>query len=171
LAEGLSKAAITRELGISERTIRRWVAAGELDRDLGEPPACGPRADRPTKLDPYRDLIAARIEAWPKLSARRIVEEIRSLGYEGGYSQLCELVKTLRPREPEAPSVRFETAPGHQAQVDFAEFRFPWGRRHALLVVLGFSRLLHVRFSERQDMRSLFARLEAAFGVFGGVPL
>jgi transposase len=38
------------------------------------------------------------------------------------------------------------------------------------LVVLGFSRLLHVRFSERQDMRSLFAGLEAAFGVFGGVP-
>jgi hypothetical protein len=30
---------------------------------------------------------------------------------------------------------------GLQAQVDFADFRFPWGRRHALLVVVGYSRL------------------------------
>jgi len=32
---------------------------------------------------------------------------------------------------------RFETPPGHQGQVDFAEFRLPWGKRHALIVVLG----------------------------------
>ena len=38
------------------------------------------------------------------------------------------------------------------------------------MVVLGYSRLLHLRFSERQDMRTLFAGLEAAFASFGGVP-
>ena len=63
---------------------------------------------------------------------------------------LKEYVRKVRPA-PE-PVVRFETPPGHQAQVDFAHFRFPWGRRWALLLVLGFSRLLWLWFFERQDM-------------------
>ena len=36
--------------------------------------------------------------------------------------------------------------------------------------MLGYSRLLFVRFSARQDMAALFAGLEAAFAYFGGVP-
>ncbi|AMY10696.1 Transposase [Luteitalea pratensis] len=66
--------------------------------------------------------------------------------------------------------VRFETPAGRQAQVDFAEFRFPWGKRYALLVVLGYSRLLWCRFCLRQDMRTLTTGLEDAFLAFGGVP-
>lgn len=170
LEEGLSKAAIARKLGISVRTIRRWIAAGELDRDLDTSPVYGPRPKRPTKLDPYRGIVAARLQNYPKLSARRIMEEVREAGYCGGYSQLCLLVNELRPAPEADPVVRFETPPGHQAQVDFAEFRFPWGKRYALLVVLGYSRLLHVQYFERQTMRALFDGLTAAFGAFGGVP-
>jgi transposase len=66
--------------------------------------------------------------------------------------------------------VRFETPPGHQAQVDFAEFRFPWGKRYALLVVLGYSRLLWLKFYPRQTMATVIAGLEEAFAYFGGVP-
>ncbi|WP_420447675.1 DDE-type integrase/transposase/recombinase [Candidatus Palauibacter sp.] len=54
--------------------------------------------------------------------------------------------------------------------MDFAHFRFPWGRRYLLLVVLGYSRLLWLRFYPRQDMSTLLKGLEAAFGFFGGVP-
>lgn len=68
------------------------------------------------------------------------------------------------------PLVRFETPPGQQAQVDFAHFRLPWGRRWALLVVLSYSRLLWLRFFRRQTMHTLFAVLEQAFAYFGGVP-
>ena len=46
--------------------------------------------------------------------------------------------------------MRFETAPGRQGQVDFAHFRLPWGKRYALIVVLGYSRLLWVQFYTRQ---------------------
>ena len=59
--------------------------------------------------------------------------------------------------------VRFETLPGHQAQVDFAHFCLPWGRRDALVLVLGYSRLMWLRFFKRQEMRSLFEGLEQAF--------
>ena len=74
-----------------------------------------------------------------------------------------------RRRSPE-PVVRFETPPGHQAQVDFAEFRLPWGKRYALLVVLGYSRLLWLQFYARQTMAVLMRGLEEAFAFFGGVP-
>ena len=48
--------------------------------------------------------------------------------------------------------VRFETPAGRQGQVDFATFTLPWGRRHALVVVLSHSRLLWLRFYRRQTM-------------------
>ena len=94
--------------------------------------------------------------------------ECRAAGYAGGYSQLRDYVRGLRPA-PE-PIVRFETAPGQQAQVDFAHCRLPWGVRYALLVVLGYSRLLWVRFFPRQDLRTLQQGLRECFESWGGVP-
>ena len=34
LEQGLSKAAVARWVGVSERTVHRWIAAGQLDREL-----------------------------------------------------------------------------------------------------------------------------------------
>ena len=68
------------------------------------------------------------------------------------------------------PVRRFETPPGHQGQVDFADFRLPWGKRHALIVVLGYSRRMWLRFYERQTMPVVMRGLERSFAYFGGVP-
>ena len=32
----MSKAAVARQLGVSERTVYRWIAAGHLDREVDE---------------------------------------------------------------------------------------------------------------------------------------
>jgi transposase len=123
-----------------------------------------------TKLDPYKSIILARLEQYPKLTSVRLFEEIKAAGYPGGYTQLKEYVREVRPRPPEEPVVRFETPPGRQAQVDFADFKLPWGKRYALLVVLGYSRLLWVQFYTRKTMWALMQGLEAALTFFGGVP-
>ena len=152
LAQGLTKAVIAERLGINRRTINRWISKGDLDRDVDATvPRYGPRPAVPTKLDPFKPIIETRLKALPELSAVRLLEEIRAAGYTGGYTQLKEYVRKIRPRETEAV-VRFETPPGHQAQVDFADFRLPWGKRYALLVVLGYSRLLWLRFFARKDI-------------------
>lgn len=168
--QGLSKSAIARELGMDRRTISRWIAKGELDRDMDLPPRYAPRPPTPTKLDSFKPIIRQRLTDFPQLSAVRLLEEVQAAGYQGGYSQVRDYVRTVRPRPAPEPPNRFETPPGKQGQVDFAEFRFPWGKRFALLVVLGYSRLMWFRFFKRQDMRTLFRGLEEAFHFFGGVP-
>ena len=88
----------------------------------------------------------------------------------GCYSRVRDHVREVRPRDPAEPAVRFETPPGRQGQVDFGTFTLPWGRRHALLVVLGHSRLLWLRFYPRQTMGVLMDGLQSAFARFEGVP-
>ena len=53
----------------------------------------------------------------------RLFDEIRAAGYEGGYDQVRRYVRAVRPRQPPDPVRRFATPPGHQGQVDFAEFQ------------------------------------------------
>jgi transposase len=171
LEQGTSKSALARQFGVSRDTVHRWIRAGDLDRDLDAAPVrYGPRASVATKLDRYKPIIETRLAAYPELSAVRLLEEIRAAGYAGGYSQLKAFVRRVRPPVEPTPVMRFETPAGRQAQVDFAHFRCPWGVRYALLVVLGYSRLLWCRFAPRQDMATLMSGLEDAFGYFGGVP-
>jgi transposase len=169
LDHGLSKSAIARQLGVSRRSVYHWITTGQLARDLT---GSGPRVRRrqPTKLAPYTPIITTRLATYPELSAVRLFEEIRAAGYPGGITQLRDYVAQVRPRPDPEPVVRFETAPGHQAQVDFADFRFPWGKRFGLLVVLGYSRLLWLHFYPRQTMATVLEGLETAFHYFGGVP-
>jgi transposase len=171
LEQGTSKSALARKLGVHRDTIHRWIRDGELDRDLGgEPVRYGPRRPAATKLDAYRSIVEARLAAYPQLSAVRLLEEIRAAGYTGGYTQLKAFVQRVRPTPAPEPVIRFETPAGRQAQVDFARFKFPWGIRYALLVVLGYSRLLWCRFYPRQDMATLIDGIEEALLYFGGVP-
>ena len=142
LEQGVAKAELARRLCVSRRTIYHWIGTGQLERDLdAEPVRYRPCPPVPTKLDPYRGIITARLETFPALTAQRLFDEVRAAGYPGGYTQVKAYVRQVRPRPPVAPVVRFETPPGYQGQVDFGTFALPWGRRHALLIVLGYSRL------------------------------
>ena len=148
-----------------------WIKTGQLDRDLlAGAREYAPRPPVAHKLDPYKGIIDARLEAYPKLSATRLFDEVRAAGYPGGYARVRDYVRTVRPREPVEAPVRFETPAGHQDQVDFGTFTLPWGRRHALVIVLGYSRLLWLHFYPRQTMAVLMEALESAFEQFGGVP-
>jgi transposase len=154
---------------VSRRVIYYWITTGQLERDLdATPPRRMPL--RPTKLDAFKDIIHERLSTYPELSATRLFAEVRTAGYAGGVTQLRDYVARARPRVEPEPVVRFETPPAHQAQVDFAEFRFPWGKRYALLVVLGYSRLLWLKFYPRQTLATIMSGLEEAFAYFGGVP-
>lgn len=157
-----------RRAGVSRTTMYRWIKAGLLDQEIEAIRArYKPRPATISKLEPYHPLIQTRLDAFPRLSATRLFAECQAAGYSGGITQLREYVRGLRP--PPEPLVRFETPPAHQAQVDFAHCRLPWGVRYALVVVLGYSRLLWVQFYPRADLRTLMHGLEQCFHAWGGV--
>lgn len=170
--QGLKVAAIARQVGIDRKTVRKYIARGI------EVPTYGPRQPRDRLLDPWMDYLEARLEAYPGLSARRLLREISERGYTGGYSTVRDMVRILRPAGGGSPfAVRFETPPGQQAQVDFAQFRvrFTSAPDSVQIVwlfsmVLGFSRLIWGRFARRQTMQTVLACHRAAFEAIGGVP-
>ena len=171
LEQGVTKAALARQLGVSRRTIYQWLETGQLDRELdNQVVRYGPRRPMATKLDPYRGIIDERLAEFEELTAVRLFDEVQAAGYPGGYTQVKEYVRRVRPTPEPEPVQRFETPPGRQGQVDFAEFRLPWGKRYALIVVLGYSRLLWLEYHPRQTMAVLMRGLESAFVYFGGVP-
>ena len=71
-------------------------------------------------------------------------------------------------------TVRFETVPGHQMQIDFGDTRVWIGgervRVHVFVATLGYSRRMHIRASQRQRQADWFEGMEGAFLRFGGVP-
>jgi transposase len=171
LEQGQTIAAAARQLGVHRATVHRWIDAGLLDTDVDQIRAqYAPRPAVPQLLDPFKAVIATRLDEFPALSAQRLFAEVRAAGYTGGYTRLRDYVRSIRPVIPAEELVRFETPPGQQAQVDFAHCRLPWGVRYALVVVLGFSRLLWVRFYPRQDLRTLLHGLEACLHTWGGAP-
>lgn len=73
-------------------------------------------------------------------------------------------------------TVRFETLPGEQAQVDWAECGYyldETGERrkvYAFVMILGFSRMLYVEFTTSMQLPELIGCHERAFDYFGGFP-
>ena len=170
--QGLKVAVIARQVGIDRKTVRKYIAQGI------EVPTYGPRQPRERLLDPWMDYLRSRLDAYPGLSARRLLREICERGYTGGYSTVRDTARALRPAGGGSPfAVRFETPPGQQAQVDFAQFRvrFTSAPDSVQIVwlfsmVLGFSRLIWGRFAQRQTMQTVLACHRAAFEAIGGVP-
>jgi transposase len=171
LEQGVGKTELAKRFGVSRRTVYHWIQTAQLDRDLDDEAAVyKPRPQVAWLLDPFKGIIQARLQAFPLLTAQRLFEEVRADGYTGCYTQVKKYVRRIRPLPIDDAVQRFETPAGFQGQVDFATFNLPWGRRYALVVVLGYSRLLWLRFYPRQNMQALFVGLESAFSAFGGVP-
>src|SRR6478736_1524454 len=169
--QGLSVSAIARQLGVDRKTVRKYIAHGL------EPPAYGPRQPRPRRLDPFTTYLRERTTAYPGLTGSRMWRELKELGYAGGYTAVTDYLREVRPREPAPFEVRFETPPGQQAQVDFAQFHVaftdePTTTRIVWLfsMVLGHSRLIWARFAMHQDLQTVLRCHMAAFAALGGVP-
>jgi hypothetical protein len=63
-----------------------------LERGL-EPPTYGPRAPRPRLIEPFEDYLAACVAAYPELSGKRLLREVREMGHAGGYARLTDFLR------------------------------------------------------------------------------
>jgi transposase len=157
--------------GFDRKTVRKYIERGL------EPPSYGPRQPRARRLEPFETYLRQRVVAYPGLTASRLLREIREHGYGGGYSAVTDFLREVRPAPVPPFEVRFETPPGEQAQVDFAQFEVIFGDEPGAVrkvwlfsLVLGFSRLIWAHFVAHQDLQTVLRCHMAAFAALGGVP-
>ncbi len=97
--------------------------------------------------------------------------EIRKRGYDGCLTQVKTVVRPWRSEGQERAFVRFETAPGEQAQMDWGHFGNWDGKRlYGFALTLCWSRMQYVEFTQRQDAETLLNCMMHAMTFFGGIP-
>jgi transposase len=165
---GEAKQKIARELGIDRKTVRRLLAQVH-------PTTYQRLVTRPPLVAPYLAYIQRRVVE-VDYNAYRIFQELQRQGYPGGYEMVKRAVRPLRNERNRAreATVRFETPPGHQAQVDWGS-GWVWmaGERqhvHVFVMILGYSRALYTEFTAAERLPILLSCHEHAFDWFGGVP-
>lgn len=170
---GRSRRQIARALRVSRKVVGKILDV-RVAATAAVPivPAAAPR---PWKLDAFEPRIRELLTTYPTITAARILEELREKGYDGGYSQLKERVRHLRPPAPPEPSrERPVFGPGEMGEQDWSPHRLAFTDRtqtlQAFLLVLSHSRRRYVDFFEHADSFALLEGHRRAFEYFGGVP-
>lgn len=165
--KGWSIKAIADKTGFDPKTIRKYTRKDQLPNKKDS-------KKRPSKLDPFKSYILERLKEGTT-NCEVLFEEIQALGYEGKMTILREFVKPHRQNPKKQATLRFETPPGKQAQMD-------WGyvgkylvdgvekEIYAFVMVLGYSRLKYIEFSTSMDLETLMKCHMNAFAYFNGVP-
>jgi transposase len=167
--QGLSVRRSAKILGLSRNSVRKYLRSPGI-------PQPKPRAPRKSKLDPYASYVRQRVGEGVE-NCVVLLRELRARGYTGQYTVLKDFVQPLRQRPPTAAgaTLRYETAPGEQAQVDFGycTYTTPEGVTRGIWVfvlVLGWSRAMSVEFVRRADTATFLRAHLNALTVLGGVP-
>ncbi len=167
VGQGHSIRQVAKLSGHARNTVRNIIRPGN-----NEPPP--DNRGRKSKLADFREYLIRRyLETG--LSGVRLCEEITAMGFTGSVSAVRRFLQTIDRAEisPKA-TVRFETPPGEQAQVDWAEIGYfldedgSSRKIYAFLMVLSYSRMLFVEFVTDISTESLIACHQKAFAYFSG---
>jgi transposase len=175
LDKGKSIKAIARALHMSRNTVRRILRSGETassyEREVQPLPKLGPWTDELDRLLEANAKAAAR----ERLTLIRIYEELRPLGYEGGYDAIRRYARRWGERHASATAeayIPLTFAPGEAYQFDWS---------HEVVVIDGVtttakvahvrlchSRMMFVRAYPRETQEMVFDAHDRAFAFFRG---
>ena len=158
---------IARELGIARNTVRDWLRDGE-GREYR-------REKRQSFADRYYFWLQSQFNSGVR-NADVIRQHLEAMDIT---VSLRTIERALRPfrqslARAEKVTLRFETAPGRQMQIDFGE---KWlliagdrQKRYVFVATLGYSRRCYVEVLGGLRQRDWIVGIERAFQYFGGVP-
>jgi transposase len=160
-----SKKSIARSVGVSVQTVRKILKEDKARSYKRSRQGGG-------MLSPYKDFIRQRLAA-VGYCARSIYEELVDQGYPGSYDTVKLFVRPLRREAQAVATVRFETPPGKQAQVDWGQcWSVLAGKRfkvHLFVMTLGYSRRMFATGTWNEQLPTFLRSHEDAFDHFGGL--
>jgi transposase len=174
-AQGKTIKAICRELKVSRKVVRKVLRSGatafEYERTVQPLPRIGPWKDDLDRLLASNEAKAVR----ERLTLIRIFEELRALGYDGGYDAVRRYARGWqreRSSSTAAAYVPLSFAPGEA-------YQFDWSHEIVLIngatvrvkvahVRLCHSRMLFVRAYPRESQEMVFDAHGRAFAFFKG---
>ena len=165
---GFSNRYIAETLNIDRATVSKYIANPEKVFVLN--------VQRPSKLDPYRELIKELLDQHPKIKAPVVLRQIEGKGFEGEITIVRDYLRNIRRyASGKQAFIRFESDPGVQMQIDWGHFgalAYEGSRRklYALAIIESHSRMLYVAFTHSQRQEVLHQSLVEAFQYFGGSP-
>ena len=166
----LNKSELARRFNCDPRTVERYlkISSGELV------PKKSSRVYT-SLLDDYKSIIIEKVNNYGA-TAMAVYKFIKKKGYKGKYSTVADFINKHKKVEIKKATIRFETTPGLQAQVDWKE-NLTMISKHGeifkvniFLMVLGYSRVKYVSLTESREQKTLFTCMIDAFRFFGGIP-
>ena len=160
---------ISRELGVCRKAVRRYLRGGEVAELQTRP-------SRRALTDEQRDEVVRLFDTTAEGNAVVVAQLLAERGMDVHVRAVQRVVARHRRdrRAAELATVRFETAPGHQMQIDFGEKRVSIAgvlvRVMVFVAVLSYSRRVFVRAFRSQRHDDWREGLVGAFRHFGGVP-
>lgn len=165
--EHWSVSRIAREFDVDRKTVRECLRQ----------PAWQPytrQAPTDTLLTQHADFLTSRAPE-VRYSARILFQELQKQHqYGGGYDTVRRFVHPLRTalEIAEQATMRFETAPGEQSQIDWGQATVPLGGvlvvRHVFVLTLGFCRRSFYSIYRGETLPEFLDAHERAFAYFGG---
>ena len=166
--ELLNKSELARRMNCSRQTINSKL------KKINNPASKKERTYT-SKLDEFKDIIEVKVEKYA-CSAMSIYLLLKDkYGYTGGYSSVARYVSSFKNEQKVKVTIRFETTPGYQAQVDWKEKLELVDSSNApytiniFLMTLGYSRMKFVKLTFDRTQQTLFECMTSAFEFFGGI--
>ncbi len=166
--QGLSERAIARKLGVHRNTVKKYTQPGQT-------PKYRKTRRRESILVPYHRVIDDFLQE-DDYRATWIYNRIKQLGYSGGYGIVKNYVRQVKQKNRRQAYIRFETIPGLQGQMDWADFQVADcnGSSFAIylfVLILGFSRAMFAMFVDRCTLQAFMNAHIQAFHYLGGIPM
>jgi len=176
LKAGQTQLSVARQMGISERTVRRIAREGPLETADDQAARRSRRVGRPAVADAVRTRIRELIAADPDAPPLEFLRQLREEGLDLGESTFYRVLGLEKEALPAELMVRFEGVAGEFAQFDFGQVDVRLldetkKRLHFAAYRLKYSRWVWIVPVPDERIESLVRALLLCFEHAGGVPL
>lgn len=163
----LNKSELARRFNCDRRTVDKYLKdtsnKGRKPREIKG------------KIDDFKEVIIDKVDNWGS-SSMAVYKFIQKKGYAGGYHTINNFVNSHKDTQIKKATIRFDTSPGLQAQVDWKESVKMISRQgeifdiNIFLMVLGYSRMKFLKLTMDKTQKTLFKCLYEGFRFLDGVP-